>query len=143
MNTSEYQSAFFFWKFEFYLHVCIPSSSCKKMEYRVYQFLRTGHQCTLKQSTRSMLLLYSVVSFMNAISFYCIKTWFLKLSKKMLNNISVAHNKAIKRICGCNSYYSCHECLKYDCLPNFKHFLVKKLLCSKTFHLKKPMSYDP
>ena len=34
------------------------------------------------------------------------------------------------RICGRNSYDSNHECLEYACLPIFKYFLARKLMCN-------------
>ena len=49
--------------------------------------------------------------------------------KKYLNNISVVYHKAIKRVCGRNSYGSSHECLEYARLPIFKHFLARKFVC--------------
>ena len=66
---------------------------------------------------------------MHAMSFYGIETWFMKLSKKDLNNISVVYHKAIKRICGRNSYDSNHECLEYARLSIFKHLLARKFIC--------------
>ena len=59
-------------------------------------------------------------------SFYGAETWYAKLNKKYLKNISVPYQKAIKRICGRNSYDSKHECLEQVNLPVFKHFLAEK-----------------
>ena len=66
---------------------------------------------------------------MHAMSIYGIETWFMKLDKKDLNNILVVYQKAIKHICGRNSYSVNLECLEYARLPTFKHFLVRKFIC--------------
>jgi len=66
---------------------------------------------------------------MHAMSFYGIETWFMKLHKKVLNNISAVYHKAIKRICGRYSYDSNHECLEYARLPIFRHILARKYIC--------------
>ena len=75
--------------------------------------------------TNVLLYLFRI----HAMSFYDIETWFIKLHKKDLNNISVLYHKVIKRICGRNSYYSKHECLEYTRLPIFKHLLAWKFVC--------------
>ena len=62
-------------------------------------------------------------------SFSHIDYWFLKLYKKDLSNISVAHHKENKRVCGGYSYDINHECLEYGRLPIFKHFLNRKFIC--------------
>ena len=63
---------------------------------------------------------------LHAISFYDAETWYIKLNKKDLKNISVPYHKAIERICGRNSCDSNHECLEQVNLPIFKNFLGKK-----------------
>ena len=65
-----------------------------------------------------LLLLFRV----HAMSVYGAETWCTELNKKDLKNISVAYNKAIKRICVRNSYDSFHECLEQVTLPNFLAF---------------------
>ena len=49
---------------------------------------------------------------------YAAETWYIKLNKRDLKNISVPYHKAIKRICGIKFNDNNHECLK--------HFLAKK-----------------
>ena len=66
---------------------------------------------------------------MHAMSFHGTETWFMKLHKKYLDNISVVYHKAIKRICCRNSYDSNHECLEYTCLSIVKNFLGRKFIC--------------
>ena len=73
---------------------------------------------------------------LHAMSFYGAETWYIKLNKKDLKNISVPYHKAIKRICGGNSYESIHECLEQVNVSLFKHFLAKKQiqLAFRLFH---------
>ena len=63
---------------------------------------------------------------LHTMSFYGAETWYVKLNKKDLRNISVPYHKAIKRICGRNTYVSNHECHEQVNLLIFKHFLAKK-----------------
>ena len=37
---------------------------------------------------------------LHTLSFYSAETWYMKLNKKYMKNISVPHHKAIKRMCG-------------------------------------------
>ena len=65
----------------------------------------------------------------HAMPFYGIETWFLKLHNKYLSNVSVAYNKAIKRIYGRDFYDSNHERFEYARLRMFKHFIARKFIC--------------
>ena len=73
-------------------------------------------------------------------SFYGIETWFIKLHKNYLNNISVVYHKDIKSICCRNSYDNNHRCHEYARLPTFRHFLARKFICyvHRLFTLKNP-----
>ena len=63
---------------------------------------------------------------LQAMSFYGVETWFMKLITKCLNSISIAYHKAIKRMCNKRPYDSNHEYLEWVNLPNFKHSVAKK-----------------
>ena len=65
---------------------------------------------------------------MHAMCFYGVESWFIKLYKKDLNNISIPYHKAIKRACKRNVYDSNHECLEMANLPIFKHLVAKRLI---------------
>jgi len=65
---------------------------------------------------------------MHAMCFYGVESWFCKLFKKDLNNISIPYHKAIKRICKRSYYDSNHECLEMANLPIFKHLVAKRLI---------------
>ena len=75
----------------------------------------------------SNLLLYLFRT--HARSLYGIETWFLKMHKKDLNNMSVVYHMATERICGRNFYDSKHDCLKFARLSSFKHFLARNFVC--------------
>ena len=63
---------------------------------------------------------------LHAMSSYGVETMFMKLRTKHLNNISVAYNKAIGRMCNKRQYDSSHECLETVNLPIFKQLVTKK-----------------
>ena len=73
-------------------------------------------------------------------SFYGAETWYIKLNKKYLKNISAPYHKAIKRNCGRNSYHSNQEFLEQVFLLIFKHFLAKKQyrFTFRLFHSRRP-----
>ena len=73
------------------------------------------HQKYIYVDTNVLLYLFRT----HASSFYDIETLYLKLHKTDLNNISVVYHKAIKRICGRNSYDNNRESLQYAHLDNF------------------------
>ena len=61
-------------------------------------------------------------------SFYGVKTWFMKLYTKDLNNRSLASYKGIKSMYIQRPYENNHECLERDNLPILKYFVTKKVI---------------
>ena len=64
---------------------------------------------------------------LQAMSFYGVEAWSMKLQTKDLNNITIAYHKAIKRICNKRAYDSNHECFERVNLPIFKHSSCEKV----------------
>ena len=62
-------------------------------------------------------------------SFYGIDVWFEKITVTQLSKISVAYHKAVKRICGLNTWDSNHIACEIAGVKIFKHLLATRLLC--------------
>ena len=88
--------------------------------------------CNIFQYTKNLVMLIPTSSYtffrMHVMSFYGIKTWFMKLHKEDLNNISVVCPKPVKRLCCRDSYNSNIECHEYARLAFFKHFPAWKFI---------------
>ena len=63
---------------------------------------------------------------LHAMSFHGAETWYMRLNKKNLKNISVPYQGAIKRDCVRNWYANNRECPEQVNLPVFKHSIAKK-----------------
>ena len=91
---------------------------------KLYFFKQFNSICHKFNSVDKNVLLH--LFWLHAMSFYGAETWYIKLNKKYLKNISVPYHKAIKRICWRNSYDNNRDCLEQVKLPIFKHFLAMK-----------------
>ena len=61
-------------------------------------------------------------------SFYGMESWCYKLSNMSLRKISVAYHKAVKRICGYNTWDSNHRACDDAGVPIFKHLHALRLI---------------
>ena len=62
-------------------------------------------------------------------SFYGIDLWFDKVPPSHLNKLNVSYHKAVKRICGLNTWDSNHIACETVGVKTFPHLLAERLVC--------------